>query len=140
MLTHRSASRSRPNTANGRQEVDADLGRRQRRLHSHGNGGLGSADYAVRGMTGYGASLPLPSVSTKVRLLNRLPTLDLGVGITLHVRGRGKTHLQSTAGRPAVLLSAWQAVGRSYQGRLRPSNPTIGVKPIFSPVPIADIW
>ena len=30
--------------------------------------------------TAYGASRPLPSVSTKVRLLNRLPTLDLGGG------------------------------------------------------------
>src|SRR5215469_15775711 len=28
--------------------------------------------------TGIGASRPLPSVLTKVRLLNRLPTLDLG--------------------------------------------------------------
>jgi hypothetical protein len=30
--------------------------------------------------TGIGASRPLPSVPTKVRLLNRLPTLDLGGG------------------------------------------------------------
>jgi hypothetical protein len=28
----------------------------------------------------FGASRPLPSVRTKVRLLNRLPTLDLGGG------------------------------------------------------------
>ena len=31
-------------------------------------------------MTGTGASRPLLSVPTKVRLLNRLPTLDLGGG------------------------------------------------------------
>jgi len=31
-------------------------------------------------MTGFGASCPLPSVPTKVRLLNPLPTLDLGDG------------------------------------------------------------
>ena len=31
-------------------------------------------------MAPIGASLPLPSVSTKVRLLNRLPTLDLWGG------------------------------------------------------------
>jgi hypothetical protein len=29
-------------------------------------------------MTADGASRPLPSVPTKVRLLNRLPTLDFG--------------------------------------------------------------
>ena len=48
MLTHRSASRSCPNTANGRQEVEADLecGAAASQLW---NGGLGSADYAVRG-------------------------------------------------------------------------------------------
>ena len=32
------------------------------------------------GTTGIGASRPLPSGPTKVRLLNRLPTLDLGGG------------------------------------------------------------
>jgi hypothetical protein len=32
------------------------------------------------GRSEVGASLPLPSVSTKVRLQNRLPTLDLGGG------------------------------------------------------------
>ena len=32
------------------------------------------------GRSGIGASRPLPSVPTKVRLLNRLPTLDLGNG------------------------------------------------------------
>jgi hypothetical protein len=31
-------------------------------------------------MTAYGASRPLPSVTTKVRLLNRLPTPRLGRG------------------------------------------------------------
>src|SRR6516165_4370377 len=50
------------------------------------------SDSIVRGLSGdfqktplsqtpaVGASLPLPSVSTKVRLLNRLPTLDLWGG------------------------------------------------------------
>src|SRR5215469_2231396 len=35
---------------------------------------------AVVGGSAFGASRPLPSVPTKVRLLNRLPTLDLGGG------------------------------------------------------------
>jgi hypothetical protein len=41
---------------------------------------------AVRGgagRSGIGASRPLPSVPTKVRLLNRLPPLDFGGGTTL---------------------------------------------------------
>jgi hypothetical protein len=35
---------------------------------------------AVQRVSANGASRPLPSVPTKVRLLNRLPTLDLGGG------------------------------------------------------------
>jgi hypothetical protein len=34
----------------------------------------------ARAVSSFGASRPLPSVRTKVRLLNRLPTLDLGGG------------------------------------------------------------
>src|SRR5215813_8444351 len=79
MLTHRSASRSCPNTANGRQEVEADLecGAAASQLW---NGGLGSTDYAVRGMTGNGAFRSLPRVAAKVRCLNRQRTLSVGRG------------------------------------------------------------
>jgi len=39
------------------------------------DGGLGSADYAVRGMTGNGASHPLALVPAKVSCPNRLRSL-----------------------------------------------------------------
>ena len=51
----------------------------------NGQNGVDVTRYKRRKATAaFGASCPLPSVPTNVRLLNRLPTLDLGVGITLH--------------------------------------------------------
>ena len=61
-------------------EASPEAARRFAR-HKLGRVGVGSTSSTrVSGMAGFGASRPLPSVPTNVRLLNRLPTLDLGGG------------------------------------------------------------
>ena len=66
---------------------------------------------------GFGASRPLPSVPTKVRLLNRLPTLDLGGGNSLLAPLRTLVCVDSKVGRLPPYLPFATSLGTGSIGR-----------------------